>query len=457
MTTIGLHGARAARTGVATVLRSPNGSYEASVSNSGLFTAPGLLDNFGIYNVESNSTGYNLLRGTDSTNAAANATALTGLWNAIAAAGKGGIIFFPPGDWPCNAVTLNHAQSTGKSISIWGCGGATILKFYGASGPYLTIASNSNSPVQMCGIKDIWINHGAVPSGGATIRLGYTSRYIMENVILFGGEARIAVQLIASASVHMKSCTLTVQDSTSAICLDIATTVSTGGVQLTSCDLSGVYPKTRGIALNNTALMDTIVLNGVSLKDHLIGFTSQFGTGNVVNVQMNGGYTDGCDYGVILAPQTGATYGSFDFSNVWMYGAKQNLILSEINGGTLSSVSATGGVMPGATEGPIELIGAVTDVNITGVRCGGGETNTGGYGGIKLSDDGSGNVPNIVTISGNTIKVGASADACIVAPAGTTTFTIVGNTLVGGADSDGLALTGGTGTARVAANNSYTA
>lgn len=411
-----------------------------------------LLSRFGIYVVSQ----WGVKTGSDSTNAAANATALTALWNLIAAAGYGGTIFFPPGDWPCNAVTLNHAQTTAKSISIVGAGGATRLKFYGASGPYLNIAIGSTSPVQMCGIRDIWINHGATPSGGATIRLGYTSRYIMENVILFGSEARICVQLIASASVHMKSCTLTVQDHASAICLDIATTISTGGVQLTSCDLSGVYPNTRGIALNNTALMDTIVLNGVSLKDHLIGFTSQFGTGNVVNVQMNGGYTDGCDYGVILAPQTGATYGSFDFGNVWMYGAKQNLILSKINGGVLSSVSVTGGVMPGAADGPIEMIGSVADVTITGVRIGGGETNTAGEAGIKLSDDGSGNVPTRVTITGNQIKVGSSATACIVAPAATATFTIVGNTLIGGADADGLALTGGTGTARVAANNSYT-
>lgn len=457
MTTIGLNALRARSSSVASELHSPNGTYTASLSNAGLFTAPGVIEQFGIYNVEANSTGYELLRGANGTNAAANATALTSLWAAVAAAG-GGTIYFPPGDWPLNAVTLNHGLTTAKSISLVGAGGATVVKFYGAAGPYLSIATTSTSPIQMCGIRNLYINHGAVPSSGATIRLGYTSRYVLENVNVFGNEAFVALQLIGSSSIHAKSCTFSVHGTTNAVCVELAQTVATGGVQLTSCDLSGAYPTTRGLVFSNSATVDTVVLTGCSLKDHDIGFGTRFGTGIVTNVQMNGGYTDGCDYGVVLAPYlSGAVYGSFDFSNVWMYGAKQNLVLSTASGGELTSVSVTGGTMPGAVNGPISIIGAVTDVNLTGIRCGGGETNNGGFYGVALLDDGSGNVPNIVTIIGNTIKVGPSTVACIAAPAATATFTIVGNTLIGSADADGLALTGGTSAARVAANNSYTA
>lgn len=434
-----------------TYLRSPNGTYAGAISNAGIFTAPGLLRMLGWYIVSD----HGLVAGASSGLATTNAAALTTLWSTVAANG-GGVIYFPSGVWSLDPVTLNHGLGYSVAVTLMGSNSSSILKFYGGVGPFLNIATASGSALSACGIEELYINHSVVSNSGATVRLGYTSRYHLANVNMSGNEALIGLQLITQASVHVHDSTITVQDAAGGICVDFAHTVSTGGIQFTGCDLSGglaAGTNTRGLRFNNSTLIDTVVLNNTSIKDHYICIASASNTGDVANFQMNGGFIDGSQYGMSLQPSTGADYGSFAFNNVWMSSESQIAILSTANGGTVSGVSISGESWHNATLGGMLIQKGVDGVKLTGIRMGLQTTNDASYSGILLETSG-GVSPSSVAINGCQVVVGASTSACITAPAAATPLTIVGNELRGSADADGLNV-GATGTARVVSGNSY--
>jgi len=456
-----------------TRIQSNDGTDYIDVSNSGVavtgtFTVNGATVGAGltVYNVLDN----NVTEGTGTTYAGANTTALQTLWTTAATAG-GGIIYFPPGDYSFNATTLNHAQGTGatKAITIRGAGGSSIVKFYGSTGPYLTIASTASSPVAQCGLEDLYINHGQYPSSGATIVLGYTSRYHIRNVSMTGNEAFIGLSLTASASVHVQNSTITVQNVANAVCVDFTQSLPTGGVQFTGCDISGDSSATtgawvtRGIRFNNSAIVDTVVLNGTSVKDHLYGIVSAANVGDVANFQMNGGFLDQSNYNVVVNPTstgtsaalTAAYYGWF-FGNVWMSAETQNVSLATTNGGTLSGFSFVGGYMTNATQGAIKATKACDVVRVMGVQIAAGTTNNASYAGVEFEAD-SGTSPSNVAVTGCYIATGTTAAACIKTSSGATPILFANNILRGSADADGIVDGGATSASRVITANAYLA
>ena len=443
-------------------IQSNDGTEYLDVSNSGVavtgtFTLNGSAINAGVsvYNV----LDHGVTDGTGTTYAGANTTALQTLWTTTATAG-GGVIYFPPGDYSFNATTLDHAQGTGatKAITLKGAGGSSIVKFYGSSGPYLTVASTASSPVAQCGIEDLYINHGQLPSSGATIRLGYVSLYHMEDVHLQGNEAFIALQFIKSGNAHLRNCTFSVQNVANAVSVDFAQDVATGGVQMTSCNLSGpsgvaaASKLSRGIRLNNSSLVDTVVLNNCTLKDHLYCVVSGSGgaNGDVANLQMNGGYLDASAYNVVLDPA--ADYYGWWFTGVWCAATYNNVLLNLTNGGSLSSIVFFGGYMTDATQGAVSVSGAVSNFQLHGVTVNAGTTNSGSYAGVEFF----GAATN-ARVSDCSISTGTSAAACIKTASAATPLLFSGNILRGSADADGIVDAGATSAARVITGNAYAA
>ncbi len=443
-----------------TRIQSADGTDSLDISNSGVavtgtFTVNGTTIQPGmtVYNVLDNG----ITEGTGTTYAGANTTALQTLWTTTATAG-GGIIYFPPGDYSFNATTLDHAQGTGatKAITIKGAGGSSILKFYGSTGPYLTIASTATSPLTQCGLEDLYINHGQYPTSGATIRLGYVSLYHLKNVHLYGHEAFIGLQFIKSGNAHLRNSTFSVQNVANAVCVDFAQDVSSGGVQMTGCNLSGpdgvaaASKLSRGIRFNNSELVDTVVLYNTTLKDHLYCITGQ-GSGDVANLQMNGGYLDASAYNVVLDPV--ADYYGWWFNNVWCAATYTNVLLNLTNGGTLSSICFTGGYMTDATLGAVSVTKGVSNFQLDGVTINAGTTNSGSYAGVEFFN--SSGAPSNVRVTGCYIATGTSAAACIKTASAATPILFANNILRGSADADGIVDGGATSAARVIANNAY--
>lgn len=413
--------------------------------------------------------------GTSNTHAAANATILTNVW-ALAASSGGRLVVTaaPAGNWwALNAVSLNHgASSLQKAISIVGIGGSSAsgahIKVYGTNGPYISLATSSDSPLAMCSIENLYIDHGSLPTNGATLRLGYVGRFLVRNVRMMGSEAFIGVQLIASASIHMQDCTITVQDASGAACVSCEQTIDTGGLIFTACDLTGVFgSNTTGLYFQNSGDIDTVIIQGgTSLKDNYAGIRANASTtGFVQNLLAVGIVIDVCKYAVLLFPA--ASYGSWYFTGCWVAGSIYALAFSSENGGSISSVSYTGGlltepdnVVTGDTmSAAILLRGGVSNVTITGARVAAASANAAGKAAM-ICENVSSTHPSHVTVTGSYLRAGASADAVITATSGTTPITVVGNDLKGGADADGLAIAGVTstgGTSRTVTANSYTA
>jgi hypothetical protein len=424
------------------------GSPVATAASTSLYTL------LGWYDVRR----YGLVAGSTSANAAANTAALQTLWTTISSTSGGGVIYFPQGEWPLNATTLDHQAGSSKSISLRGAtGGSSLLKLYGTTGPFLDISPSSSSPLFQCGISDLRILHNGTVTSGATIRLGYTSRYNIDRVLMDANGAFHAIELIAGASVHAHDSTFTCRDVANAVCVEFLQTVASGGVQFTNCDLSGGgFSNSRGLRFNNTALVDTIVANNTSIKDHAIGIASASNTGDIQNFQMNGGFLDGCATCISIQPTTGADYGSFEFNGVWMSATTQIAVLATGNGGTVTGFMFTGASWHNATQGGITIQDGVSTVKLTGINMDLSNTNNASYSGIVLDNTVAAGIPNRITITGCTVVVGASTAACINVAALADPICIVGNDLIGGADADGIIPGAATSTSRVIANNSYT-
>lgn len=432
-----------------TYLRSPDGTEAATLSDAGVFSAPGLLRGFGVYNVAD----HGLTQGNSSSLAAANTAALQTLWATVAAA-NGGIIYFPSGTWALSAgTTLNHNLGYTVAIDIIGTG-HSLLKFWDTTGPFINIGTNASSLLERCGIQGVYVYHENAATSGATFRLGSVSRYTIEQVRLMGN-AFIGVQAILKASFHLLNSTVIVNAQANAVCVDLAqTTAGGGGVALTGCDLSGNPGTSRGLRFQNSVLYDTVTLTQTSLKDHYIGISSGLAAGDLANLTMIGGHIDVCDYDVFLSPLSGADYYGWIFDGVWMAATVRNVSIDDSNGGGVQNLSILNGYMTDSTQGAVSVSGATSLFKLQGNTIA-TDTNDASYPTVGFYTSAAPATPSRVSIQNNDIAAGPLCPAVIQAPVGVTPLVIAGNQLSGGADADGIDV-GATSAARVVGSNSYT-
>lgn len=470
MVTVGLRNTVATTLVQATALKSPDGTQEATLSNDGVFTAPGLLRRLGIFLADDYMT-----PGSGSANAAANSTGFAAAWAACAAAG-GGQIKFGSGVYALGPTTLDHQLGYTVGIDIEGMPGSTVFEFHGTTGSFLNISPSSSSGLQKCGITDVYMLHGDIPVSGATIQLGYVSRYTLERIYLMdsgsGLAALTALRMIGSAGgILVANSTLMTRTDKAVLVaagltprtVQFAQTVATGGFQARDVDFSGCFERSNGLHFNQPVLFDTVILTNCGIKDHEACIASGANVGDVANFQMNGGILDGTNYSISINPvstDAGATaantaaYYTWDFDGVWMSAEKSNILLSTNNGGDLAGFGFQGCYMTNATEYGVWAQQRVAQLRLVGNRI--GASGSAAQAAIHLESLG-GVAPSRVLVSSNQVATVAGALACVSVPSTSDPVNVNGNELYGGATSGGVDFGGATSTSRVNANNSWAA
>lgn len=470
----------------ASTLKSKDGTRYVVVSNSGVaVTAPSATFSingqsvgagYQVYNV----LDYGLVSGSSSSNAAANTTAFQTLWATVADAG-GGVIYFPAGFWSLNATTLNHANGSGASsaISVLGAGGATLLYFHGTTGPFLNIASSSDSPINYGFFRDFQLRHNDTVTSGATLQLGYVGNYLFENIrSIYSDSAKASatsVRLIASASfLKFRGCKFSTRADASTLSglvpigLDVVVSTGTvGGLEFIDTQFNGCQDHSVGIRFVNTVGIDTVTFSGLCLvKDHETGIRFGFGNdnGGVANVIANGLIVDAITgqsvhysptYTAGVPPASASRSENHQYNGCWFSGNDYIFLIDNSGAATVRGIQIVGSYLSGGGTRSITVGGVVTELVINGNRitC---DANAAGKVALDIGD--GSNAVTDVTITGNRIAVaGSSADAVIRINAAVDSFTVVSNTLRRGADADGIINTPGTGTSKVVASNSWLA
>lgn len=429
-------------------LRSPNGSNLLQVTNTaiamtGTVTIGGVAVGGGVtvYNVLLNSfgAGYQLVTGTNSTNAAANSAALEALWTAVAGAG-GGVIYVPPGQFPLEAnTTLDHGLGYSTSVSLAGAGPQSLLKFYGTTGPYLNIATGAASALARTYIRDLSIYHGSIPTSGATIQLGSVQQFEFRGVKMpNSGSGYGAINCVAlsgaASGISFRDCKFETRNDLATLVsggltpygLVVGNTSASGGLYMENTEWSGVYTGTgtgrgTGIRFVNSALWDTVWIGpGTLIKDWQYGIDKPGGpVGGIANVTLAACHIDGCaSTGVRLVPTTGGC-ATWLFEGVWIAGDDYDVQANTSNGGTLATLTFNGGYYTNATVRALDLAG------VTNLEINGGtyltSVNGGGDAGIYI-DAGCTNVvakPAIVTVSSGaaaSVLIEGSVDPAILEP-----------------------------------------
>ena len=349
-----------------TYLRSPDGTDAATLSNAGVFAAPGLLRGIGVYMVEDEGMVY----GTTTTNAAANKTAWTALIAKIAAAGQHADIYINE-SLPMDAgINLSHGLGYGRSINIIAKPGRGSFLWNGTAGPFLSIGTASNSLLSISGMYDVGHYFDDLVTSGATILLGdYAGNYTFEGGKIAqasGVGCQVGVQSsIGFGMRHYKIETRLSGAGTAPVGILLAHTTSGSGPQLLDVSIDGYSGLSYAMRYVNTANIDTPIMNMCHFRQHYAGIYKNSGGGKVENLQSNNLYLDEMVKGILLEPPDStsnpgtATVGLWNFNQSWISctGANtSNVAVSKSNGGFVGGLVFEGGVFKNANYRSFEIL-----------------------------------------------------------------------------------------------------
>lgn len=395
------------------------------------------------FHVERNSLGYRLEQGSGASLAAANTTALKSLH--AAAATTGGTLHFGTGSYALNECAFTDAVPSGTRITWEGAGrNGTTLRFYGNApgGGFLNFSPSSGS-LQRWKMKGFLILHDSLTTGTA-IRLSSSNNYVtLEEVevaadhFLGGISAGVGVDFI------LERCKITtrrdyatlVAGGLTPVALDINNTFTMGGLYLRNTELSAVQkdsnPAGLGIVLrfNNTGVMDTVVIgDGCHLIGGSVNILKNSGTGTVANLLIGKAFLADCETNIQLEPPTGADSYNWFLTGTWLAGRNRNVLVSKANGGTPSNLNLTGCYLTDATVCSTEIGAGVNSVELVGNKFA-TSINTATRSGVIIGDNVT--PSETVTMVGNTVIVGGSADQSYLIGSAVDAVTVAYNTTRG--------------------------
>ncbi len=411
-------------------LRSPDGTNLLQVNNTAIsmtgdVTIGGVAVGGGmtVYNVVLNSfgSGYQLVTGSTSASAASNTAALAALYAAVGAAG-GGVIYFPPGTYPLNATTFDHGLAYGVSISLQGAGRASILKFYGSSGPFMNFAPASGS-TQRWYMRELLIQHDSVSTGACIYLSGSISKVVLQEVEIAAGGFLVGVQSAHSTDLFFEHCKINtrtdystmVSGALTPVALDLVNSATMGGVFLHQTELGcvgkGSNPAAYGTIMrfNNSGAVDTVVLgDGCHLIGGAVGILKNGNTGNVSNVLIGKAYITDTEICEKVEPPSGVTAENWLHTGTWLDGRDTNVLVSKSNSGTPTRFTYTGCYLTNATNWGFYFGPGVNVVSLTGNEVI-TSINTSGRSGIEIGDGTT--ASESISLIGGIVVVGASSDA----------------------------------------------
>lgn len=384
-----------------------------------------------------------LQQGSGAVLGAANSLALEALVAALIADGAGSMVLdFDPGNFPLTTVNITHAFSHGRTLSLIGsAGGGTQLDLWGTAGTFLNFAPSTGSIARSV-VRDFLIFHKERVLSGATIGISSLSSYEFRNVEIL--ESLIC--MATAAPIKLKACKFNTRTDVAVMSgaglsptvLQITNTFAIGGIWIDDCDFQvGREAFTylgKAIQFTNTALMDTFVItNGCHIIGGEIGIDTSLATGPISNVLIQDSYiAEFSSVGAKLEPSTGGRVQTWALENVWMSGvgaSATNLLVSTSNGGTVSEISVIGCRLNDATTAAAVFGGGVERVIFNSNRVIGDQITGGGEIAVKIGDGATASGDHVVT--GNLIRVGATAAASLSVGAAVTSIYSGGNTLRG--------------------------
>lgn len=414
----------------ATTLKSKDGTRSVVVSDSsvavtapsGTFTVNGQTVGAGyrVYNV----LDHGIVTGSTSTNAAANTTALQTLWATLVGLGSG-VIYFPPGTYPFNATSLTTATpgAIGVSVSIEGGGkNATVLEFYGSTGPFLEFAPTSGS-LQRWHIKNLLIQHDSVSTGACLRFSGAISKVALTDVEIGAGGFLIGIQTAHATEMILDRCKINtrtdystmVSGALTPIALDVNNSSTLGGLYLHHTELGcvgkGSNPAAYGtiLRLNNSGAVDTIVLgDGTHLIGGAVGILKNSGAGNVSNVLIGKAYITDTEVCEQIEPPSGSSVENWIHTGTWLDGRHTNVLVTKSNTGTPAQFTYTGCYLTNAEQWGMFFGPGVNVISLTGNEVM-TSINTSGRSGIEIGDGST--ASESVSLVGGIVSVGSSADA----------------------------------------------
>lgn len=426
-------------------LSSSDGTDYLQITNSGVavtgsFTVNGSsvsTSGSGAYRVYSAAD--TLVTGTTVTNASANTLAFQTLY-ATAASEGGGRIFFPRGSWPLNATVLTHTAAS-TAIIIEGEGRASVLYFFGTTGPFLQFGSTATSVVNGGGIANISLMHSTAVSAGATVKLGGSTTgttvanfQINDIAIINRGRpdagqtapceaALIGVESAYGFEMHHSKIELRTDleyltaASLFPIGIHMIATSTSAGMSMLDTTVDGCYGRSYGIRFANSGLIDTPRLGHCLIKDHAICILKNSGAGQVVNAQIGDTYLDVCDKALLLEPTTGASVGAWHLSNTWMSAFSYAVTASIANGGTVGTLNFDQGYITNSTVGAFLVGSGVTnfsvseyDIALSGLAVGERGCDFGGATGAVTNLRFVNNTVTVSTGATSSVRIGSGSD-----------------------------------------------
>lgn len=424
-----------------TVLRSPNGNFSATLSDTLGFVFP---DQMQMFNAANNQFGsdYQIVEESSGTSAAkaTNATALQNLHTAVATIG-GGTIYIPRNTtgkhYALNAVALNHGLGYAPVVNYLGDGYATSIRFYGTSGPFFGLASAAGSQVTRGFIRGLTFYHGAEVTSGSTILLGAVTNYSLEHVnVLFSTSAASAFSALtlgtaslSATNTRVDKCTFLVSDTKANA--PIVSLVGGGGLTITNSVLeggdTGSAANAIGILCGSAASWDTLQILGSGIGRCKYGiYVPQT---SISNVQMADSFIDGIGTtGILVQGTTGTSAFTWQLSNVWIASAASCVELAASTGAITNALldNCYFTMAAGTTEiasNSMVTSGAVSKLMLRGCVIGANIDSALAVVDFQAGTD--------ILATNNIITASGSANATIKVASGVDPFMIGGNILRG--------------------------
>ena len=429
-----------------TSLRSPDGTEAVTLTDAGVFSAPGLLRRYNIYMVEDEGMVY----GITTTNAAANKTAWEALIAKIGASGEDADIHINDSLPLDGGINLAHAAGSVKRVNIIGKPGRSSILWddapAGGTTAYLDAGSNgATSALFNCGIYDLEMYHAQIPTSVTqpTIRIGVdASLYTLERVVLRNAGSGLAalIGIDALTGFELRNSKIALRDDTAtltsgglfAVGLQCSATTNVSGPNLRDVSIDGISTndptgaRSYAIRFVNAGDIDTPRVSGFHCKGHSIAILKNSGEGGVGNFNADHLYLDVVEYGVFLEPPTNGDCGTWMFNQTWIAARKTGLYASEGNGGVVENLNYMQGFITNTQTAalPAVYVGSgVSQFLMQGYNI---QTSLNASGDYAVQIDG-----DKVVVIGNIIATGTSASGTILVAAGATRFTVNPNVLIG--------------------------
>lgn len=418
---------------------SPNGLYSATISDAGVFTAPGLLRSFRTWRVADYLT-----TGISPGLAATNTTALIALHAEVAAAGRGKLDFAGE-TYSLNATALTAAVPSGLQCD-WEGGGrnGSLLRFYG-NGPFLNFSPSSGS-LQRWEMKGFLIQHDSVSTSGAALKFsGACHKIDLIDVEIAAGGFLTGIETAHVTEMVLERCkintrtdyTTLVDGALTPVALDLVNTATMGGLYLHHTELGccgiDVNPVARGniLRFNNTGWIDTVVIgDGCHLIGGGVGILKSSGTGNVSNVLIGKAFVTDTEVAEQFEPPTGSTVENIIHTGTWLEGRSYCVLATESNGGVVRDLAYTGGYLTNATVRGMLFGPGVNGIELTGNKIL-TSVSAAGRSGVEIGDNST--PSQDVTFVGGRVTVGGAADAAYTIGSAVDALTVMGVTQRGAA------------------------